>query len=77
MSLSKTVYDAGFKGPVNTFRWNHTDEQRVGRLCLEQYLIPGVGEDANPLLLKGVVRHWAALDKWSLQWLASEFPGHR
>ena len=65
------------EGPVNTLRWNYTDEQRVAKLCLQQYLIPDVGEDVSPLLLKSVVQHWPALDTWTLQWLANEFPGRR
>ncbi|CAL5219804.1 g1711 [Coccomyxa viridis] len=61
---------ARIEGSVITLRWNHTDEQRTGRLCLENYLIPDVNRNVSPLLLKSVVQHWPALDKWSLQWLA-------
>ena len=65
------------KGPVETLSWDAVEKQKMGTSRLHQYLIPDVDDKSSPLLIKGVVKHWPALQKWSLDWLAENFPEQR
>ena len=65
------------EGPVETLSWDAIEKQKLGTLRLHQYLIPNADDESCPLLIKGVVQHWPALQKWSLEWLAEQFPEQR
>ena len=65
------------EGPVETLSWDAVEKQKLGTPCLHQYLIPNNTDQSSPLLIKGVVQHWPALQRWSLEWLAEHFPEQR
>ena len=65
------------KGPVETLNWDAIEKQKPSTSRLHQYLIPDVEDKSSPLLIKGVVQHWPALQKWSMEWLAKHFPEQR
>ena len=65
------------EGPVETLSWDAIEKQNLGTSRLHQYLISYNDDKSSPLLIKGVVQHWPALQKWSLEWLAKRFPEQR
>lgn len=73
----KSAPSARVEGPVETLRWSIANEQQISRLRIQQFLLPNIEESCGPILLKGVVQHWPALQRWSLQWLAEHFPEQR
>jgi hypothetical protein len=73
----KSTPSARVEGPVETLRWNIADEQQISRSRIQHFLLPNIAESCGPILLKGVVQHWPALQRWSLQWLAEHFSEQR
>ena len=65
------------EGPVETLSWDAVEKQKLSTLRLHQYLIPDADDKGSPLLIKGAVQHWPALQRWSLEWLAEQFPEQR
>ena len=52
---------------METLHWSEPTEKALAQRRLEQYTTHGAAE---PLLLKGVVSHWPALQQWDLENLA-------
>jgi hypothetical protein len=65
------------EGPVETLKWDDPEQQRLARKRLDDYASYIGDTTAGPVLIKGALVRWPALETWTLKWLASTHGGQR
>ena len=61
------------QGRVPEYRWDMPEEREAACEMLRQHAVNNAPLP-GPILLKGPAKHWPAVEKWSLDWMARQWP---
>ena len=61
------------EGRVPEYRWDVPAEREAACELLREHAVNNVALP-GPILLKGPAKHWPAVEKWSLDWMARQWP---
>ena len=61
------------QGRVPEYRWDVPEEREAACEMLRQHAVDNTPLP-GPILLKGPAKHWPAVEKWSLDWMARQWP---